>query len=238
MTLLLEQPITRWLPTMSRESITWRTIGEVVEVRIELINDSVLPTTPDNLIIEAAAFGAFVPNEPVARIAVGSLDPGERRTEIAYLQREQLDRIAQSPLGAMGRIFRSMFDGVLDAPSHMHFIGNMNVYFESAPERAVERHHAFDLRVPAGSRIGAAFMIKEAPEWTIEVNSSDPEWGYDHKNLHSTCCVLAIDAPREVGRHAAVIVNVTRTNDGRVVPVEFEFETVDGWGEALGCVKV
>jgi len=44
--------------------------------------------------------------------------------------------------------------------------------------------------------------------------------------------------PRRTGKRASVTVDVTRTLDGKVVPVEFEFETVSSAGETVGCVEV
>src|SRR5262245_2206131 len=76
---LLECERTLRRATAMPTSSSWRSVGEMVHISVEVINDSSEQTVPDTLVIEAAAFGAFVPTVPVARIAVDALDPGEQR---------------------------------------------------------------------------------------------------------------------------------------------------------------
>src|SRR5262245_64929803 len=76
---LLECERTLRRTTAMPKSISWRSVGEMVHISVEVINDSSEQTVSDTLVIEAAAFGAFVPTVPVARIAVDALDPGEQR---------------------------------------------------------------------------------------------------------------------------------------------------------------
>lgn len=237
MTTLLERPAVRSLPTIRREGITWRTHGEMVYIDITLFNDSWQATSEDTLVIEAAPFGAFVPNLPLTQIAVGSLDPGERRTITAPVSRQLLDRLTQAGLPDSLIKFHEAMQGLVDGEHHTHWIGNLNVYFCSNPEYAVERHCAFHLRVPAGSIIASMFAIKDADECTFEVFCREEGWsgkilsGAPH-------ALLAVTTPNMPNMRSNVNVYVTRTSDGKIVPVEFEFETVDGWGEALGCVQV
>jgi hypothetical protein len=49
---------------------------------------------------------------------------------------------------------------------------------------------------------------------------------------------MTVNAPSELGSRTKACVVVTRLRDSKAVPVEFEFETVDGWGESVGCVRV
>ena len=237
MTMLLEAPVTRSLPTFSRESITWKSDGNDVLVCIELYNDSREPSAPDMLIVEAAPFGAFVPNVPVTQVAVGSLDPGERRTITAPIPRAFLDRLAKAGLPDSLIKFHEAFTALMSGDNHIHWIGNLNVYFYTDPEYSVERHCAFNLRVPAGSVIASMFAIKDADECTFEVFSREEGWSGEILS-GAPHALLAVKTPDMPGMRSNVNVYVTRTSDGKIVPVEFEFETVDGWGEALGCVRV
>jgi len=50
--------------------------------------------------------------------------------------------------------------------------------------------------------------------------------------------LLTLRTPAATNRSTKVTVNVTRLRDNLTVPVEFEFRTVDGWGNTVGCVKV
>jgi hypothetical protein len=236
MTTLLEKPVVRSLPSIRRESISWRTDGDHVVISIELANYSNEPTAQDTLVIEAAPFGAFVPNVPITSIAIGSLDPGERRTESVAILRDTLDEVSDPSMQeVMADAIRMSFNVMIDPKSHLHWVGNLNVYFESAPECATERHCAFGLRVPAGSKIAAGFDVEDAVDYTFAVYASDNAW-QGNVVAREPFALLLVDAPHEVGRRAKVTVDVRRTRDGKVVPVEFEFETVKGKGETLGCV--
>ena len=236
MTTLLEPTVARSLPTIRRESISWRTEGAMVYIDIELANNSWEQTTEDTLVIEAAPFGAFIPNVPITSIAVGSLDPGERRIETIAVRRDVLDRFNQ-PMQNLAQRLVQRFDVQIDPAAHVHWIGNLNVYFESQADRAVERHCAFNLRVPCGSKVVAMFMIQDALDLTFDVFASDDEWTGEVTNDWSFALLL-VDAPNEAGKRAHVTVDVKRNSDGKIVPVEFDFETVEGWGETLGCVRV
>ena len=235
MPVLLNRQRTLVSATLSRESISWRTAGEMVEVAIEVLNDSDDFTAADRLIIEAAPFGAFVPNVPIAHVAVGSLDPGERRKVSARFPRAFLDRLAGVPSGLGG--FLDAIHALMDPKNHVHWIGNLNVYLESDPKGAVERHCAFGLKVPAGSRLAAMFQIIDGLDCTFETVSSSERWTAEILCPGPTA-LLAVQTPDEAGEQAQITVEVKRVRDRHVVPVEFEFETVDGWGESVGCVQV
>lgn len=239
MTTLLEKPVVRSLPSIRRESISWRTDGDHVVISIELANYSTEPTAEDTLVIEAASFGAFVPNVPITSIAIGSLDPGERRTESVAILRDSLNQFNNPPAPrVMGAAIRNAFNVEIDPKSHVHWIGNLNVYFESAPERSVERHCAFGLRVPAGSKIAAGFSVIGAQDrTTFDVFTSDDAWSGEGVSGGS-CGLLLVHAPQEIGKRAEVTVEVRRGSDGKIVPIEFDFETVEDWGESLGCAQV
>ena len=92
---ILECERTRRQATGTPTSISWRSVGGEVQISVEVINDSSEQTAPDTLVIEAAAFGAFVPTVPIARIAVDALDPGERREITTTVSRSLLDSTTQ-----------------------------------------------------------------------------------------------------------------------------------------------
>jgi|SwirhirootsSR2_FD_contig_41_1421107_length_1020_multi_4_in_0_out_0_1 predicted SnoaL-like aldol condensation-catalyzing enzyme len=232
MTTLLETVRTRRQATPEVRSISWRSVGEMVQISVEMINDSSERTTPDTLVIEAAAFGAFVPNVPIARTAVGALDPGEERAITTTVSRATLDRATQRASS------RKAFQDVLKAMAGSHWIGNLNVYFERAPEQAVERHCAFDLEVPAGKNVTAMFFVGET-DCTFQTRCSVEAWSARVVPIgRRRDVVLFVRAPGDPGKRANVTVDVIRTRDGKVVPVEFRFQTVSGRGETLGCITV
>jgi hypothetical protein len=238
MTLLLERKVARSHASISRESISWTANAETVVVSIELTNNSSEATVPDTLVIEAAPFGAFVPNVPVTSIAVGSMDPGERRTLTTSVPRDLLDRLSTSqPWGGGVGPFKDAVNALIGGDSLTHWIGNLNVYFQSDPERAVERHCAFNLKVPAGSRVASMFIVKDASDCVFKARSSSDLWRAEVMGTMRHA-IMAVQTPDEVGAHSFVTIDVIRTVDGKVVPVEFEFETVAGWGQSVGCVKV
>jgi hypothetical protein len=74
---------------------------------------------------------------------------------------------------------------------------------------------------------------------TFRTRCSDEAWHAEVVHApRGAYGVLLVRTPAEPGKRARVTVDVTRTLDGKVVPVEFEFETVDGPGETVGCVDV
>ena len=237
MTLLECEPTLRRTTAMPT-SVSWRSVGEMVHISVEVINDSSEQTAPDTLVIEAAAFGAFVPTVPVARIAVDALDPGEQRAVTATVSREQLDAITQGGFPDTRPDFSVELSTSILATGRSHWIGNLNVYFDRASECAVERHCAFDLKVPAGNGIVATFVVRE-DGCTFRARCSDEAWSAEVLPMGpSGVAQLLVRPTGEPGKRASVTVDVTRTSDGKVVPVEFEFETVAGGGETVGCVEV
>ena len=223
-------------PSIAREHIYWQTLDiGIVEISIELVNHTDEPTSEDMLIIEAAPLGAFVPNFPLTRVAVGSLDPGERRSVSVFVSRDALG--GATP--AMPRIDLSGFPSVgaiLDSTKATHWVGNLNVYFDRDPSHSVERHCAFNLKVPAGNQVAAMFMLLD--ESNLETICSNPEWTARTEIVIGHSGLLVIDTPTTKESRSDVTVHAVRRRDGAVVPIEFQFETVEGWGEAVGCVRV
>lgn len=211
------------LPTFHRESITWRSVdADWVEVSVCLENNSGEATEPDALIIEAAPFGAFVPSEPVGRILVGSLEPGERRSVQTVLPRERLDEVNT----------RRRLAEMADLDGATEWIGNLNVYFRSRPEGQVERHCAFNLYVRRGIT-ARAMMILDA-ECSLRVSCSSSDWSAQVVQ-EGRLGYLTVQTPAEIGSRCKV--TVIASGGTKEVPVEFEFETAER-GESLGCVTV
>jgi hypothetical protein len=232
-------------PSFTRESITWRTVGNEVEVSVALVNNSDEPTASDTLNIEAAAFGAFIPNHPVARIAVGSLEPGEEWTATARLPVADLPAPAvRLPSFHMRRLFKNLtqhlnfgkVNGWVDSTRALDWIGNFNVYFDTDPEDAIERHVAFGLKVAKGSVIMALFCV-DAEQFDAKAVSSSDNWEPELA-LSRSSAYLFVKTPDKAGETSNIRAEVTRLPDKATVFVEFEFETVEGWGESVGCVAV
>src|SRR5258708_25686497 len=152
---LVEAPCAPSLPrtgraSLSSERITWRTIGSEVEILVDLVNEEGEATEPGALVSEAAPLGAFVAGRLVAKVPVGTIAPGgflrvARSVARTALPHSDLRRIAMD--GGFGPNFPP--DG-LDLVTTTEWAGNLNVWFESAPEQAVEVHRALDLKVAAG----------------------------------------------------------------------------------------
>src|SRR3989442_7701959 len=81
------------LPTIRREGISWRTVDGLVELQVDLANQSDEPTEAGELVVEAAPLGAFVPFKPVTRIAAPGLAPRERRRVTAAVPLDRLDAL-------------------------------------------------------------------------------------------------------------------------------------------------
>ena len=210
----LAHPVTRLYPTLAKEGLGWRTVAPgIVEIRVDLANHGHEPTPPADLNIEAAVLGAFVPSMPVARVAVGFLDPGERRRVLVRVDRSILDVLAKCYHG-IGR-------DTLDLMAQSEWAGNLNVWFDR--DQPVELHQALMLRVPAGRPVALHFFTAERT--TCAVRVSDRLWRAIVDGLDSGG-MLIVEPPQTAGLSAEVTVDVTRKSDGKVVPVEFSFVTV------------
>src|SRR5581483_4518580 len=103
--------------------LSWKSIGDgSVELRVQIVNLASCSTAPDTLVIEAAPFGAFIPHIPVDRVAVGSLDPGERRSVRVTLSNRLLDLIARAVPPPSTESTRAGVDAVLHYACMRHWI--------------------------------------------------------------------------------------------------------------------
>ena len=222
------------LPELSREGLRWRTNGANVEIVVEVTNGGLEPTSPGVLVIEAAPLGAFVPGYEIARVPVLALDPGGRRRVPVTVARSLLPT-TRGPGGTDQTFDMSMWE--LELVTSSEWAGNLNVWFDVAPERAVEAHRALDLKVAAGRRAWMwVFLPSDEAGFDFVITGMGAGWTAEIASLLSSPA-LVVGAPA-AGNRTAITLIVTRRSDGRAVPVEFSFESVEGPGEHLGCIPV
>jgi hypothetical protein len=249
----LSRSRTALVPGLTREGITWATIAPgLVEIRIDLHNDADRPTEPAELVIETAGLGAFVPFRPMTRIAVGALEPGGRRRVQTVVGRAALPGQPLA-LRSMAEALRPMLEATpefIDLFHEAQWAGNLNVYFDRRPDRAVEVHRALDLRVTAGRPV--AFMVDlpgDSVGYRVDVRTSDLSWTAQVASLKPSAAqtmgplinsfhFLIVRPPSVAGVRGSATVEATRLRDNKIVPVEFAFETVEGPGGSLGCIRI
>jgi hypothetical protein len=230
------------VPGLSREGITWRTVGpDLVEIAVEIVNEADRPTEPGDLVIEAAAFGAFVPFRPMTRVAIGALDPGERRKIRTTVARALLpgQPVFQPAMIDALRGLPGMTPEVLDLLTQSQWAGNLNVYFDRRPDRAVEVHRALDLQVQVGRPVALmVFLPMDRDLYRVEVRTTDSAWTARVVAFSDWHHFLIVQPPSWAGARGGATIEATRLKDKRRVPVEFAFETVEGAGGTLGCIQV
>jgi len=238
------------VPRIRPQDISWRLRPGYLLVQVDLYNPTSERTEDATLVIEAAPFGAFVPFEPGSRIPVTGLSPGEKRRVTAMIPASQLpvsgpvrSGLPERPLthGDLILRYRTLLEVErvrLTARSAGHsWGGNLNVYLDTAPQEAVEVHRAMDLKVEAGQTVHFVFLLDPREEYTITARVSDPAWAVDVRPAQAPgMAEMLVTTPGEIGARGGAEVLVARTSDGKTVPVEFGFQTVEGEGETLGCV--
>lgn len=232
----------RVLPTFEACGISWRTVAPgVVEIAVELVNPHDECTEASDLVIAAAPLGAFVPFKPVTRVTAPALQPGERRrvatrVSVSVLEDSPEPMVAKiwEPNGVIIQWIAAMWGiepGELGKwMGSSEWLGNLDVHLEAAPGRHVEVHRALGIHVQAGRAAMMWMLVGE--DASAKATSSDPLWGTEVRCM-SGSAILKVQAPAEPGRRTRVVVEFTRAADGKVVPVEFEFETVEGPGDSV-----
>jgi len=229
------------LPRLRPEGITWRATGEFLEVDLELTNESFEPTEAGQLVLEAAALGAFVPFVPVARVRVTAFEPFERRRTSVLIPAASLD----AAIAAAASMSAPPFEAIVAADIQRFYelrrsgqwAGNLNIYFDRAPEAGVEVHRALEIKVEARREVVFAFSLDPQAEYEMDARPSDPAWAARVRALGCGCGALYVLPPAAIGARARVEVRVTRTRDDATVPVVFGLETVSGPGGSIGCVR-
>jgi hypothetical protein len=212
--------------------------GSRVEIAIELENRSALPSEAATLVVEAAPLGAFISTEPLARVAIPRLDPGERKRLELSVARDTLPcpnalgrAILQRSRAPVGR-------EEIELLSMVDWAGNLNVWFDVAPDRVVEVHRALNLKIGWGRAVGiGVFLPTQQADYEIAIHGSDWNWPARLFRLDGTVCVLIVRSKRPQARKD-ISIHVTRRADGLMVPVEFSFESSIGRSDLLGCVRV
>jgi hypothetical protein len=216
----------------------------LVEIEVDLENPESEATSPGELVIETAGLGAFVPFRPVTRVALGSLEPGERRQVRTRVRRELLAAPSTMPrnFGAsMAEILRQMGERpeVLDLVARSEWAGNLNVYFDRTPEHAVEVHRALGLRVKAGTPVAVMLALPwDRRAYDLALRVPDAGWTAEVASAFMPMSLVVIQPPPSAGLRGSVTIEVTRRSDGFRVPVELTLETVEGKGGILGCIDV
>ena len=231
-------PTPQRVPTLWRDGIAWRTVGTDVAFSIEVANRSDRPTEPSHLVVEAAHLGAFLPGMRVARIAVSALGPGERRSLAFKVARKDLPSPRDLARALIKVRAPRVGDRALDLITSAEWAGNINVWFDVAPEQAVEVHRALDVKVTAGrSAALAIFLPPHHAPYNLALATTGRGWTTEVIRGNHQLSFLFVKAPG-VGERALVNLLVTRRADSRMVPVDFSFESVDGPSEGLGCIRV
>jgi len=228
-------------PVFTRSSIRWRSVERgMIEIEVDLENPESEPTSPGDLVIETADLGAFVPFRPVTRVALGSLEPGERRPVRTRVRRELL-AVPKKFGPMMAEALRRMGERpeLIDLVSRSEWAGNLNVYFDRAPARAVEVHRAPGLRVTAGTPVAIMMELPyDRRSYDVVVRVPDTGWIAQVAFSFMPMSLVVIQPPTLAGLRGNVTVEVTRRSDNLMVPVELTMETVDGKGDMLGCIGV
>lgn len=234
---------TNVIPLLVRHSLTWFNVDEdTVQLSVAVRNFSMEPAGRQNLLIEAAPFGAFIPHTPIGEIAVDALRPRETRTLSTQIPLSVLNRVAHPGIDETEILLRHFPEArvLIDPTKARHWIGNFNVYFEDNPAGAVERHRAFDLKVPADTNVAAMFVLftRFWSMFSVSPKSSNPDWNPASEVVSDRTAFMNVVTPNIVGSKSTVTVDVERSFDRKVVAVEFDFETVNGWGESVGCTAI
>lgn len=201
---VLEQPILAsrrepeplGVPTLqfSRKDLEFRFNADgMVDVALRVTNPGPGVSPPRRGRIEVAAFGAFLPWEPLTVFRVPRLRPRQstlvelrvRRTPAAGGLPPEPPREPKSALPLVARAPGTIWDllksamtafGGLErcAPGAPIFAGNLNVHIGTA---SVERHLSGALRVYPGRINVAVFEVgRRGDAYRFEVRSSDPSW--------------------------------------------------------------
>jgi hypothetical protein len=226
---------------LQSERIGWRTQGDKVELFVNLENPGDRLIGPTILNIEAAPLGAFVAGELVGRVPVRALAPKERMRVVHGVARKTLPPADLARLDVGGGFEPPVPPDGMDLVRPTEWAGNLNVWFDTAPENAVELHRALDLSVRAGRRTGiAVYVPAAAADFDVELVCMGAGWSAEllrQSWLRENVALVVVETP-VADRRALVHLRVTRRSDERSVLVEFFFRSVDGPGQQLGCMRV
>jgi hypothetical protein len=227
-------------PTLSRDHVSWRNVGQDVEITIDIIHQGAIPSKPANLIVEAAPLGAFFSGYRIAELPVPAMDPGGNRRVTILMARNSLPS-----LGVMnwliGETRSDPLPGrTIDLLSSAEWAGNLNLWFDVEPARSVELHRALDLKVGAGraAAIGLFLPPDGDADYKMAIVRNGLGWTAEVVQVRERMHMLVVGAPQRVGVRAKIALLVTRVADDYIVPVDFSFESIEGLSESLGCIAI
>jgi hypothetical protein len=177
-----ETALAREFLTVERTGLRWADIdGDRILIAVDVHNRGERRSQPAEMSIAAAPFGAFVAWQPLSRILVPAIEPGdnarvslaarrtpvapvpiERATAEALIERERATTRGLAVLNLTSRmpslpvdIFAFMRCG------SVHWVGNLDVFVRGAH---VERHRAQELRIQPGRRNVTYFAVGSRPD--------------------------------------------------------------------------
>jgi hypothetical protein len=220
-------------PLIRREGIGWTGgVGEA-PLRLELTfeNPAPLPSAPATASVEVAAFGAFVPWRPLARIAVPAIPPRGRRIVTATLSADTGGGEPVAPTIAPAAWGWLQLQSKLKSGTAVHFVGNLNVFVSR--HQPVERHVQRAIGLRPGCENFALFCLGDGKPDTYTFSIGSIESGWD-----ATLLVHRWDAPLTTGLASiplsirppewagsgGISILVRRESTAQTVPIEFELE--------------
>jgi hypothetical protein len=221
------------------ERIGWCTQGSEIEICIDLVNEEKEATDPATLVIEAAPLGAFVPWSPLAKVPVGRIESGTHLRIVRRVARTALPAIDFHRIAMDGGFGPTFPPAGLDLLTSAEWAGNLNVWFDSAPERAVEVHRALDLKVAAGRSAAILVCVPACNNgFSVDVECMGAGWTAELVRAPTQRVAIIVVGTPIADRRAIVNLWVKRLSDERHVLVELALQSIDDRTEQLGCVRV
>lgn len=168
--------------TVERSGIRWADIdGDRILIAIDVHNRGGRRSQPAEMSIAAAPFGAFVAWQPLSRIPVPAIEPGDsarvslaaRRTPVAPIPFERATPellIERERATARGLAVTNLTSRTPSLPIDLldvmrcgstHWVGNLDVFVRGAH---VERHCARELCIQPGRRNVTFFAVGSRPD--------------------------------------------------------------------------
>ena len=261
------QPSPDCVPTLqfSRTDLEFRFDADgTVDISLHVTNPGPGMSPPRRGRVEVAAFGAFLPWQPLTTFRVPRLRPGESTFVKLRVPRTALggDLPPEPPrepkfilplvarqAGVTGafRALMKRLTGMADDSTATRLAGNLNVHIGKT---SVERHLSGALRLYAGVMNMAFFYVGTGDdEYRFEVRADDPTWqpSLRHQDMRREIIAgewyslsvglpvtLAVSPPPEC-RRGGVEVHVEQRSSGRIAVVEFD---LDQKALGAGCYTV
>lgn len=233
-------------PRIHREGIHWTggLQGEGLEIELTFENPSDSSSQLTTARVGIAAFGAFLPWKPLARVLVPPIPPGGRTVVTAttggeeeppHTARRTIRLLAAQADGAPGN--RRLVDLLVGRfrpleSRDVHFAGNINVHVNR--RSPVERHMRRSVGLRPGKANVAFFCLGDGHRdtYTIDVGKAEPGWevtlhGYElgvPTELATATLTALIRAP-DKATSGDITLLVHRHSTRQTAHVEFQLET-------------